>query len=143
MIIRLKYNEKPDEHKIFPRWRKVDPKNPESDVLWLDYDELFREPIIVTKDSRNVPEEIMAFVPKWRERAREIANDETKPYWPVKYAQTDIWYHGGKYRVGTELIKDLAKGNTEDWLYEMINFDVEKDVSTLGIDYLEYQGMLD
>lgn len=143
MVIRLRYNEKPDGDKLFPRQRPVDPKDPESDVIWLDYDELFREPTVVTETSTDVPEEIMAFVPKWREMAREIASDETKPFWPVKYAQTDIWYRGGKYRVGTELIKDLANESTKDWLYEMISYEVEKDVSTLDIDYITYNGMLD
>ena len=143
MIIRLKYNERPEGDHLFPRFRQVDPKDPESDVIWLDYEELFREPIIVKEDSTDVPEEIMAFVPKWRDMARKIASDDTKPYWPVKYAQTDIWYRGIKYRVGTELIKDLAKANTQDWLYEMISYDVRDDVSTLDIDYITYHGMLD
>ena len=143
MVIRLKHNEKPDENSLFVRRRPVDPDNPESDVIWLDYKELFRDPTIVTEASTDVPEEIMAFVPKWRDMARKIASDDTKPYWPVKYAQTDIWYRGGKYRVGTELIKDLAKENTQDWLYEMISYDVEKDVSTLDIDYVMYHGLLD
>ena len=143
MVIRLKHNEKPDENSLFVRQRPVDPDNPESDVIWLDYEELFRDPIIVKEDSTDVPEKIMAFVPKWRDMARKIASDDTKPYWPVKYAQTDIWYRGGKYRVGTELIKDLAKENTQDWLYEMISYDVEKDVSTLDIDYVMYHGLLD
>ena len=143
MIVRLKYNEKPDGDMLIARQHPLDPDDPKSDVVWMDYDEMFREPIIVTEASTDVPEEIMAFVPKWREMAREIASDETQSYWPVKYAQTDIWYRGEKYRVGTELIKDLADKFTVDWLYEMISYDVKKDVSTLDIDYVMYHGMLD
>ena len=143
MIIRLKCDEKPDERGLFVRHRPVNPQDPESDVFWLDSDELFRKPIIVRETSTDVPEEIKSFIPKWREMAKEIAADRTKTYWPVKYASTDVWYQGVKYQIGTEIVQDIAVRDTEQWLYEIISYEVKRDMYKIGAQYVEYNGMLD
>ena len=143
MIVRLKHDEKPDESKIFVRHRPVNPQDSESDVYWLDLDELFRDPIIVSASANDVPEEIKSFLPKWRDMAKEIVNDKNKTFWPVKYASTDVWYQDVKYRIGTEIIRDIAVGETEQWLYEKISYEVSRDMYQLGAQYVEYNGMLD
>ena len=143
MIVRLKHDEKPDESKIFVRHRPVNPQDSESDVYWLDLDELFRDPIIVSASANDVPEEIKSFLPKWRDMAKEIVNDKNNTFWPVKYASTDVWYQDVKYRIGTEIIRDIAVGETEQWLYEKISYEVSRDMYQLGAQYVEYNGMLD
>ena len=143
MIVRLKHDEKPDESKIFVRHRPVNPQDSESDVYWLDLDELFRDPIIVSASANDVPEEIKSFLPKWRDMAKKIVNDKNNTFWPVKYASTDVWYQDVKYRIGTEIIRDIAVGETEQWLYEKISYEVSRDMYQLGAQYVEYNGMLD
>ena len=67
--------------------------------------------------------------------AKEIVNDKNNTFWPVKYASTDVWYQDVKYRIGTEIIQDIALGETEQWLYEKISYEVSRDMYQLGAQY--------
>ena len=143
MIIRLKKGETPNDADILQVKLPLDFINPESDVVWMDYDEWLREPIYVSGISENIPSEIKALIPKWRALAESIEKDENKTYWPVKYAYTDVWFGDGKYRIGASILSGIGKDNTSSWLYEMIQHEVKEDLYSVGAIYVKYDGMID
>ncbi len=83
-MIKLKYNEKPDDPKLTVS-QKIDGRYPGSDVIWMTMEEWFDKGIEVDEDSEDVPDEIKQFIPGWREKAAEICRTATNAdFWPVK-----------------------------------------------------------
>ncbi len=142
MVIRCKY----DDPQIIPELDVkliLEPMNPKSDIVWMDNDDWFKTPINVSDKSNDIPEEILSFISKWRKSAEEIANDNSKSYWSVKFAGSDVYYHGGKYRIDTGIISGACDSNIIQWVYEMIEKEIEEDMYSIGADYVKYQGMID
>ncbi len=140
MIIRLKCNEKPTDESLTIE-RKLDWINPESDVVWMSHDEIQKDSILVTEDAE-VPEEIKAFIPKWREKAIEVDNSR-KSFCPIKRAGSEVYYKGGKYYIDTKILYGIGNQYTIDWLFESISRDIEEDMYSIGATYVEYHGMVD
>ncbi len=143
MAIRLKYNEKPADPQLTIR-QKINGWNSESDVVWMTRDEWFGDSTHVTEDSDGVPAEIRAFIPGWREKARQIEeNHDGYSFWPVKRASSTVFFDDKKYYIGTDILGDIGNQYTSDWIFEMISRTIEKDMYSIGATLVRYWGMID
>ncbi len=91
----------------------------------------------------DAPEEIRAFIPKWRQSARKALQDSMILFYPVKRAGSVVHYKGQEYRIDTGIIADIGNQYTRDWLYEVIEKEIEKDLYSIGANKVYYTGMLD
>ena len=142
MIVRGRYDWKPTDPKLIIQ-HPLDWPDPKADIVWMDYDECYKDPIMVGEDAENVPEEIKAFIPKWREGAKEALKRIDSFLCPIKYASSDVYYKGEKYRVGTGIISDISDYTTIGWLFECIEKEIARDMYSIGAIYVEYNGMMD
>lgn len=141
MLVRLKPNEKPDDSQLTVK-QFLDRFDPNADVIWMSLDEWFREPISLSHNPEMVPEEIKAFIPKWREAAADAGKDESY-FCPIKRAGFDVFYHGNKYNIGTGILGDIGNQYTKDWILDSIESLIKNDLYSIGADYVRYTGMVD
>jgi hypothetical protein len=142
MIVRGSYDWKPADRKLSVQ-RHINWLDDKADIVWMDYDEWRKDPIIVSENAENVPKEIKAFIPKWRERAASVLNGPISYFCPIKWACSDVYYKGEKYRVDTGVIGGVTDHRTIDWLFEYIERDIAADLYSIGALYVEYRGMVD
>jgi hypothetical protein len=143
MIIRCKNNEEPLAPK-FPIKIKVNWWDPQSEMILMDNEEWFRKPVSLLRTDDPKLDAIKASIPKWQAMARKIDNDpnEDENFCPIKRASVGVYIFSGMYRIGTEII-DVGNEYTKDWLFERIEWDIEKDLYSVGAVYVRYNGMVD
>lgn len=107
----------------------------------MSYDEFSKDSILVSEDA-DVPEEIKAFIPRWREKAIEI-DGSNKRFCPTKRAGSDVYYKREKYYINTKILHSVGNKYTIDWLFEYVSRDIEEDLYSIGATYVEYRGMID
>ena len=142
-MIRLKYNEKPSDPQLSVS-QKLDGWNSESDVVWMTWDEWFDKGIDVDEHPDDVPDEIKQFIPKWREEAAEVDRNATDvDFWPVKHAESKVYYNDKCYCVDVGILHGIGNRYTIDWLFERVARTIENDMYSIGATYVRYMGMLD
>lgn len=142
MIVRGRYDWKPADPKLTVQ-RHLNWLDDYADIVWMDYEEWSRDPIIVSEEAEDVPKEIEAFIPKWRKSAADTLNGPVAYFCPIKWACSDVYYKGKKYRIDTGVISGIGNQYTIDWLFEYIEKEIEKDLYSIGALYVEYRGMVD
>ena len=140
-MIRLKPNEKPDDPSLAIQ-QHINWLDPHADIVWMTYDEFYQEAISYYHNPDDFPDEIKAFIPKWREEAIEVEKSN-RNFCPIKGAGIDIYYHGKKYDIGTEILAGIGNQYTTDWIFESIERGMEADLYGIGVDFVRYRGMID
>ena len=143
MVVRLKYDEKPQDPRLTVR-QSIDYRYSQSDVVWMSMDEWVGDSIDIDDDPDIVPGEIRKFIPKWREEAINIENTATNSdFWPVKHAASIVYYKGKRYRIDVGILSGIGNRYVIDWLFEKISSSIEDDMYSIGADYVRYMGMMD
>lgn len=107
-----------------------------------DKEEYCQEEAISSGNPEDLPDTIKALIPKWRKQAVTALNSNYG-FCPIKYARTSFRYQRREYSVGTEILSGIGNEYTRDWIFEMINNQIEKDLSVRGAVNITYHGELD
>ncbi len=142
MIVRGSYDWKPTDSKLTVQ-RHINWLDDKSDIVWMTHEEWAKEPIMVGENAQDVPQKIRDFIPKWRTRAAEVLEGPVSYYCPIKWACSDVYFKGEKYRIDTGVIAGIGNPNMIDWLFEYIEREIASDLYSIGALYVEYRGMVD